>query len=342
MGRPESERARAHPRGDPRRARDGRHPLPERARSGRPREERLRGRPRDADRQAPSRGRHGGRVAGAGQLRARRPRPRLRHAHRRQAQLPEQRRLRRLRLRPQDGREASEHQGRCGDQRPLRRCTAQHQLLLGPCGHQPGRTSGDQGAARRRGSVHEHQQALPDGDHRRREARPLPHRDGGRDRRRRRCAARTPDPQLHAVRGGPPRARRPQPRSQPGRGRARARERLHAHAACRRDRPSDAGRQSRRPERRGAQRRRPPRACLSGRPGLLRRRPERDRPQDRRLHRWLARGLPPRRRFHAARPLLRRADGDGHDGHRRQGARLAGRDRRLAQHLRQCDDATPT
>ena len=75
-----------------------------------------------------------------------------------------------------------------------------------------------------------------------------------------------------------------------------------------------------------------------GRAGVLRRRPERHRPQDRRLHRRLARGLPPRRRLHPARPLLRRADGDGHHGHRRQGARLAGRHRRLAQHLRQRDD----
>ena len=75
-----------------------------------------------------------------------------------------------------------------------------------------------------------------------------------------------------------------------------------------------------------------------GRAGVLRRRPERHRPQDRRLHRRLARGLPPRRRLHPAGPLLRRADGDGHHGHRRQGARLAGRHRRLAQHLRQRDD----
>ena len=43
-----------------------------------------------------------------------------------------------------------------------------------------------------------------------------------------------------------------------------------------------------------------------------------------------SRGLPAGRRRHPARPLLRRADGHGHHGHERQGARLAGRRRRLA------------
>ena len=162
-------------------------------------------------------------------------------------------------------------------------------------------------------------------------------RDGGRHRRRHRRAAAPADHQLHAVRRRPAGPRRPQPRGQPGGRRARSGQRLHAHAADGRHRPGHAGRQPRRAERRGAVGRRAARARLPRLPGVLCRRAQRDGPEDRRLHGG-ARGLPAGRRRHPARPLLRRADGHGHHGHERQGARLAGGRRRLAVDLRQRHD----
>ena len=77
--------------------------------------------------------------------------------------------------------------------------------------------------------------------------------------------------------------------------------------------------------------------AFPGCPAFFAGRAERHGPEDRRLH-GRARGLPAGRRRHPARPLLRRAHGDGHHGDQRQGARLAGGRRRLAVDLRQRHD----
>ena len=314
-----------------------RRPLPQRARARRARGGRLRGRPRHADREA---------AAGASswrrsrraprEYRARRARPRLRHADRRQALLSEQRRLRGLRLRSQDRREAavarratSPTSARFVDALPnlsyywgpvvtsqdvppatkalhdaeaVFANTSKHFQTVTTVGEKPARYVVEMAAAIAGGT--------------------------GR-------AAQAADPQLHAVRGRPARlttvpTSRPTS-SPPSTGwpaascpcrsrRAPARPRWPAPSSCRTPRRSAAS------------------CCCSSHPRasvLLRRRAERHRPADRRLHRRLARGLPARRRLHAARALLRPADGDGHHGDRRQGARLAGRRRRLAQHVRQ-------
>ena len=118
----------------------------------------------------------------------RRPRPALRHRPRRHCLPPEQRRLRRPGRRPGDRRAAPEHQAGRGRLGPIRRRAPAGELLLGARRDRRGRPARDQAAARGRGGLRQHEQALP-GRGRGRRGHDAPRgRDGARGGRRRRGA----------------------------------------------------------------------------------------------------------------------------------------------------------
>ena len=204
------------------------------------------------------------------------------------------------------------------------------ELLLGAGRDRRGRPARDPAAARGRGDLRQHEQALP-GRGRGRRGHDAPRRrDGARGGRRRRGAPPPADHESHRLSDRPARQRGREPRGGAGLRGGRRPRRLPLADARLCVRAGDHGRQSRRQPGGRPRRDRPAAAGVSGRARVPGRRALRDGPQDRRLHRRQPRGLRPGRRRHAAGASLRLRHEHGHHGERRQGAGLAGRRGRRA------------